>query len=303
MVGQHGGGCQLARAEGSSDLPLYAGVQLDLVARGRITYYPRGEVPLDKSMDRGFVGHQVSEQQAAFDQMEARLNASITRQLTAQGTAHTEQLAAQSLAHTEQLAAQSLARTEQLAAQSRELQAEFRAEFAKLHRATTVPFVRNVAAQCLNKALGKTGQVQSKAFAAAMGRPDGSQQLKQLVTAVFGPAAHTDSGARLDTIITRRNIETHMDEPNLAAAVQQALVFINESSVVGSHCADEMLVLGVLPRLSKCVQRMMCYYATVLLCYSRTRSWNMYCMVVHTYQPMFGWTSEHPYTHSFPCAV
>ena len=231
-----GGGAATASGSAGSRLTVAAtGVELDLVARGRTTWVPRGEIPLDRRMDRGFVGHQVSDTQTAFAQMEARLTAGLSTQLATQRAeqdSHWERRLAERDSHWER----------RLADQDSKMQAQL----ATLHRATTVPFVCNVAAQCLNQALGKGGQPESRAFASAMGKRDGSQHLKQLVKGVFGATADTDSTGKLDHISTRRNICAHVanSEQQLAAAVQQALEDIIQSSIVAELCADEMLVLG-----------------------------------------------------------
>ena len=114
-----------------TDCPLPADVRLDLVQRGRKLYFPRGEIPLDKSMDRGFVGHQVSDLSTVCSQLEARLQRQFEQQLAAVESTFQTQLAANESSSQSQL--------------------------DLIHSITTVPYVRNVAAQCLNQALGKTG--------------------------------------------------------------------------------------------------------------------------------------------------
>ena len=58
-------------------------------------------------------------------------------------------------------------------------------EPAVVHSHPTAPVVCNIAAQCLNKALGKTGQPGSHVFVAAMGRSDGDSHLKALAKSIF----------------------------------------------------------------------------------------------------------------------
>ena len=190
-----------------------ADVRLDLVQRGRRLYFPRGEIPLDKAMDKGFVGHQISDLDTLMAQMEQRLSTRFHSRLD-----------------------------KELAEQKTRLDKEL----AVVHSVATVPYVCNIAAQCLNKALGRTGQPESRAFVAAMGRPDGDPRLKAVVKSVFGKAAHTESGKKLDGVISRRNRQQHIehDEKQFSKTVALALQYCNASSIVADECAVEMLVLG-----------------------------------------------------------
>ena len=201
-----------------------ADVRLDLVQRGRRLYFPRGEIPLDKAMDKGFVGHQISDLDTVVAQMEQRLSTRFDLLLG------------------KELAEQKTLLDKELAEQKTLLDKEL----AVVHSVATVPYVCNIAAQCLNKALGKTGQPESRAFVAAMGRPDGDPRLKAVVKSVFGKAAHTESGKKLDGIISRRNRQQHIehDEKQFSETVALALQYCNASPIVADECAVEMLVLG-----------------------------------------------------------
>ena len=174
-------------------------------------------------MATGFVGPISSEEQSRLDRLEELV--------TAQGL----QLETQISDFQKQLNDQ---------------RSDFQKQLDLVHEQTTVPFICNVAAQCLNKALGRSrAHTPSHVFvdAAAASRGDPHQvAIKELVKDIYGRSAYRRRARALDTILDRRNQQAHMDDNGvvLAEAVERALRYINASPSVLNACQEEMVVLG-----------------------------------------------------------
>ena len=181
-------------------------------------------------MEGTLLAHQESDLETVCAQMEKRLTLKLETRLAEQQGHHDRQLVAQHGHHDRQLAEQKEYLDTQLEV---------------VHSLVTVPYVSNVAAQCLNAALGNSAQrPESRTFQSGMGRAD--PRIRGIVHGIFGKTAHTECGGRLDVIINRRNRSIHHNDTpeGLRLAVSAALGYINNSQAVRLACADEMLVLG-----------------------------------------------------------
>ena len=160
--------------------------------QGRNLYFPRGEIPLDRSMDKGFVAHQMSDLEATCVELERRLSASFQKQLDL------------------------------------------------IHGVTTVPYVRSVAAQCLNRVLGGGPPPTFRVFVVAVAdcAPNAPKRVAQ---AVFGTSPTIQAGIRADQVMTRHHQDQYAGD--LAAAVERAWQILLCCPVVRAQCPDEMLVL------------------------------------------------------------
>ena len=208
-----------------------AGVEFDMLRKGKRTYKPRSQIPLNETVDAACVGH--VNRPDNLEDVRAAMK-SLQTQVTGQSQEFQSQL-------TEQ-------RTYldgKLTAVSKELD-RTNTELNNIHELTTVPYIRNVTAHCLNSVRGLWPPSPRKA-ACTFFADNRQGKAQAFIQGLYGSDCGLKRAAdTLDAMITQRNSTEHFgdDRAGLQSAVQRALRFITESSAISLSCQQEMKVLN-----------------------------------------------------------
>ena len=176
-------------------------------------------------MDKGFVGHVSTDMQTVIDRLD-----SLQLQLTDQRDGFQQQLTDQRDGFQQQLTDQ---------------RDGFQQQLDIVHQQTTIPYVCNAAAQCLNTALGRQRRHRASTVFSDAIAAGGNNGIKTFVKELYGfRTTYEQRAAALDAIIDR---QTHPDAdaaPPLASLVETALEYAKRVACVGEACAEEIIVLG-----------------------------------------------------------